>query len=329
MARAKSLPESPADEPGALANSGPRERQEAEETARYLETYSLEDAYRHVWETLSRVDCTDYVEKKNGLSYLSWAWAYGILQEKFPGAWYEILADEHYANGSVMVRVDVMIPFRGHCLRRTMWLPVMDFKNKAMPNPDARSVSDTRMRCLTKCISMFGLGHYIYAGEDLPMEPVAAPSFPAAFRPTPERAEEITRSCTDTVGANAPMTDGSSQLIGEEMAHGGAKTVTEAIANLNQVEVSDQASAAAAANTKQLVVITTEDGAEAMVEVLLHLANSMHSNNLKALADFWGRNKHIVDVLDSKWNPQYQRLKAGFTAIRERLTAPTQEKQDG
>tara|TARA_R100000329_G_scaffold149657_1_gene140714 strand:- start:98 stop:562 length:465 start_codon:yes stop_codon:yes gene_type:complete len=49
-----------------------------------------------------------------------------------------------------------------------MWLPVMDYKNNAVENPSARQVSDTKMRCLVKCLAMFGLGHYIYAGEDLP-----------------------------------------------------------------------------------------------------------------------------------------------------------------
>ena len=55
-------------------------------------------------------------------------------------------------------------------LERLMWLPVMDYKNKAIVNPDTRAVSDTRMRCLTKCLAMYGLGHYIYAGEDLPTQ---------------------------------------------------------------------------------------------------------------------------------------------------------------
>ncbi len=51
---------------------------------------------------------------------------------------------------------------------RPMWLPVMDHKNNAIQNPDQRKISDTRMRALTKCLALFGLGHYIYAGEDLP-----------------------------------------------------------------------------------------------------------------------------------------------------------------
>ena len=52
-------------------------------------------------------------------------------------------------------------------------MPVMDHRNNAIANPDARKISDTKMRCLTKCLAMFGLGHYIYAGEDLPeQEPI-------------------------------------------------------------------------------------------------------------------------------------------------------------
>jgi len=49
-----------------------------------------------------------------------------------------------------------------------MWLPVMDYRHKAIANADSRSISDARMRCLTKCFALFGLGHYIYAGEDTP-----------------------------------------------------------------------------------------------------------------------------------------------------------------
>jgi hypothetical protein len=53
-------------------------------------------------------------------------------------------------------------------MMRHMWLPVMDHRNKAISNPDKFAINTAKMRCLTKCFSMFGLGHYIYAGEDLP-----------------------------------------------------------------------------------------------------------------------------------------------------------------
>jgi hypothetical protein len=51
---------------------------------------------------------------------------------------------------------------------RRMWLPVMDYKNKAVVNPDAFALNSAMMRCLVKCLALYGLGHYIYAGEDLP-----------------------------------------------------------------------------------------------------------------------------------------------------------------
>ena len=120
-----------------------------------------------VWETLSKVDCSEHTESKGGLTYLSWAWCWGLLVEKFPFAQYEFADNETHADGSMTVHCTVII---GAC-RRSMWLPVMDHRNRALVNPDSRSISDAKMRCLTKCIAMFGLGHYIYAGEDLPVSP--------------------------------------------------------------------------------------------------------------------------------------------------------------
>lgn len=119
--------------------------------------------YESIWQTLIKVDVSRHVEKKNGLSYLSWAWAWGVLMEEFPSATYEFDPHELHNDGTVTVHCTVRI---GNC-HRSMWLPVMDFKNAAIRNPDARKISDTRMRCLVKCISMFGLGHAIYAGEDI------------------------------------------------------------------------------------------------------------------------------------------------------------------
>jgi hypothetical protein len=64
------------------------------------------------------------------------------------------------------VRMEVTIEGLSH----TMWLYVMDFKNKAVPHPNAQQINTARMRCLVKCLAMFGLGHYIYAGESIPNE---------------------------------------------------------------------------------------------------------------------------------------------------------------
>ena len=130
-----------------------------------------------IWKTLSSIDVNNKTEKKGNLTYLSWAWAWGELMNHFPTATYTFTEWE-YPEGQSYVTKDVLIYPDGTCsvecelkigdLTRKMWLPVMDYKNQAIVNPTARSISDTKMRCLVKCISMFGLGHYIYAGEDLP-----------------------------------------------------------------------------------------------------------------------------------------------------------------
>ena len=126
--------------------------------------------YKEVWDKLSKIDCSDKVEKKMKLSYLSWAWAWGILQEHYPQAQYIFYQGEgdvpyvKYPDGTGEVRCRVSIDN----LTREMTLCVMDFKNNAVKNPNSSQVNNSKMRCLTKCLAMFGLGHYIYAGEDLP-----------------------------------------------------------------------------------------------------------------------------------------------------------------
>lgn len=150
--------------------------------------------YASVWKTLSAIDCSEKAEKKNGLTYLSWAWAWGILMEHYPEATYQFLNEEWDSEGRATVWCSVKI---GE-LDRLMWLPVMDYKNKAIVKPDTRAVSDTRMRCLTKCLAMYGLGHYIYAGEDLPTqaEPAAeekpAPKKSPAKKEPPKKADNVT-----------------------------------------------------------------------------------------------------------------------------------------
>jgi hypothetical protein len=126
---------------------------------------SEKTTYASIWATLSQVDVSDRIEKKQNLSFLSWAWAWGTLMEHYPQAEYTFQEPAEARNdGSVMVYCTVTIDG----LSRQMWLPVMDFKNQAISNPDCVQVNKAKMRCLVKCLAMFGLGHYIYAGEDLP-----------------------------------------------------------------------------------------------------------------------------------------------------------------
>jgi hypothetical protein len=120
--------------------------------------------HKGIWQTLSSIDCSNHVEKKNNLTYLSWAWAWSTLMEHYPEATFEFDEPKVMADGTMMVFCTVSI---NECSRK-MWLPVMDYKNKAISNPDSFAVNTAMMRCLVKCLALYGLGHYIYAGEDVP-----------------------------------------------------------------------------------------------------------------------------------------------------------------
>jgi len=114
---------------------------------------------------LRKINVNEHIEKKGNLSYLSWAWAVDTLLQEDPLAHWEFLEPSFFGD-TVMVRCTV------HAMGKsmTMHLPVMDNKNNAVKLPDSRKVSDAMMRCLAKCIATFGIGLYIYAGEDLPSE---------------------------------------------------------------------------------------------------------------------------------------------------------------
>lgn len=117
-----------------------------------------------IWQTLSAIDVSKHTQDKNGQSFLSWSWAWGVLMEHYPDAEYCFQESETMADGTVMIYCTVSIGNFG----RQMWLPVMDYKNRAISNPNAFQINTAKMRCLVKCLGMLGLGHYIYAGEDLP-----------------------------------------------------------------------------------------------------------------------------------------------------------------
>ena len=110
----------------------------------------------------------EHTEKKGNLTYLSWAWAWAEAIKADPDATYkiEMFGDKCFMdiNGTAMVFVTVTMFGKP----MTCQLPVMDYKNKAIPNPDAFAVNTAIMRCMTKALSLHGLGLYIYAGEDLP-----------------------------------------------------------------------------------------------------------------------------------------------------------------
>ena len=152
------------------------------------------------WQILSAIDCSEHIErKKTGkktadgkdetLSYLSWAWAWGILRQNFPDANYSVRewdGKPYLYDQTLGYMVETSVTIAGETI--SMRLPVMDSKNKAMKDHpyeystysgrksvEVASMFDVNtaiMRCLTKNLAMFGLGHYIYAGEDVPQETI-------------------------------------------------------------------------------------------------------------------------------------------------------------
>jgi hypothetical protein len=112
----------------------------------------------------------DHVEKKNGLSYLSWAWAWAEALKADANATYRVEMFDGKCfmdiNGTAMVFVTVTMFGKP----MTCQLPVMDYRNKAIPKPDAFAVNTAIMRCMTKALALHGLGMYLYSGEDLPEE---------------------------------------------------------------------------------------------------------------------------------------------------------------
>lgn len=204
---------------------------------------------KNTFETLFHLDVNEHVEqKKTGkatLSYLSWAWAWAEVKKRYPEASYTIhkfennlpyVYDEHTG---YMVFTEVTIDGVTH----EMWLPVMDGANKAMKSQpytystkygDKRveaatmfDVNKTIMRCLVKNLAMFGLGLYLYSGEDLPQpEPVKTAS------------EEEIKLIKDTLKEYAELTgNGDEAGIGKMSAWGLGKLKVENYADVPETSV--------------------------------------------------------------------------------------------
>lgn len=126
---------------------------------------------KSVFEILNAIDCSEHIEKKNGLTYLSWAWAWQILKKNFPASTYTIYEDaqgKNYHTDGRTCWVKTGVTVEG--IEHIEYLPVMDFRNASILVDKVTSfdVNKAIQRSLTKAVARHGLGLYIYAGEDLP-----------------------------------------------------------------------------------------------------------------------------------------------------------------
>ena len=143
---------------------------------------------------LLKINVNEHTEKKNGLTYLSWAWAWREALKADQSATFDVQTFEGKpymdVNGTGMVGVTVTMFGQP----RTCMLPVMDYKNKPILNPDAFAVNTAIMRCMTKALALHGLGIYIYSGDDLPEDESKEAPTPVATAPKP-----IVRTATKSV----------------------------------------------------------------------------------------------------------------------------------
>ena len=126
---------------------------------------------KSVFEVLNSINVNEHTEKKNGLTYLSWAWAWQIIKTNFPDAFYTIYENEHgipYFTDGKTCWVKTGVTIQG--LEHVEYLPIMNFSNKSIPLEQVTSTDMNKaiQRSLTKACARHGLGLYIYAGEDIP-----------------------------------------------------------------------------------------------------------------------------------------------------------------
>lgn len=131
----------------------------------------MADKVKNYFEELNSIDVSDKTEKKNGLTYLSWAWAWGEIKKRYPDATYTVYENadgwNYFSDGRTgWVKTGVTV----NGIEHIEYLPIMDFKNKSIKLQEITSfdVNKAIQRSLTKAVARHGLGLYIYAGEDLP-----------------------------------------------------------------------------------------------------------------------------------------------------------------
>lgn len=170
----------------------------------------MENNKQSVFETLNTINVSGKTEKKNGLTYLSWAYAWAEVKKLYPTAQYHVYERDTQQYGPVnyftdgktcWVKVGVTIEGMEH----VEMLPVMNFKNQSIPLDKVTScdVNKAIQRAITKAIGRQGLGLYVYAGEDLPesesqSQPVVKPVEKAVVQPQtttqkPAQAQKLTR----------------------------------------------------------------------------------------------------------------------------------------
>lgn len=207
---------------------------------------------KSVFETLSTINVNDKVEKKNGLNYLSWIWAWSEVKKRYPSANYFVrefvdernVARPYLFDENLGYIVQTVVTIDGESI--PMQLPVMDGANKAQKNVVYKystkygeksvepatmfDINTAIMRCLVKNLAMFGMGAYIYAGEDLPQEQKddskELPPLPSKQVEAPKSGAVNTPAPTNNKPKKAKMVKGDNAHYRNAVAKLKDKTVT-------------------------------------------------------------------------------------------------------
>ncbi len=253
--------------------------------------------YKDIWETLSQVDVSKHTETKGEgnfkLTYLSWAWAWGVLMEHYPESQYSF--EEYEVNGIKLPYCpfpdgsgEVVCKVYIGGISREMPLAVMDYKSGAIKNPNARNVNDSKMRCLVKCLALFGLGHYIYAGEDIPFTP--------SKNDTEKKAEEKKPVTKKTTAKKTKLVD----IV--ELPTGDEKHMDKIDDIKNQIKPDEE---------------WTDEKADLTVELFTGVIPTF--DTVKGLFDFWQVNSGILDKCNEDYPEHFNTIKEAFTKKKEEL----------
>jgi hypothetical protein len=184
---------------------------------------------------LNAVNVNDKTEKKNNLTYLSWAWAWAEVKKRYPRSYYTVYENAqgwcyHTDGRTCWVKTGVTVVTDDMSLEHIEFLPVMDFRNASIPADKVTSfdVNKAIQRSLTKAVARHGLGLYVYAGEDLPECEEAAPA-----------ARVLTPSTVTTVSAEA-LAKRKELIVKTVKAYGGnEQTLHEAEAKITAATKQD------------------------------------------------------------------------------------------
>jgi hypothetical protein len=231
---------------------------------------------------LLMINVNDKTEKKNGMTYLSWAWAWTEVLKADPAANFEV---KMFPDGTGVGMTPVMsvgdtamvwVTCTVFGKAMTCQLPVLDFRNKPISHPNAMDVNTAIMRCLVKAIALHGLGLYIYSGEDMPLEDTKVVTVT-----TPTATVEM------TVAADAP--------VPAQVATEGASVATVAAPKGDW----------------------TDDDAAKIGDTMMAFI-SVH-RDLPDLNSYWKKNQVVLDKLKASHPEIYAAVRNGFADYKKTL----------